>query len=148
MIFGSYEAAPRRENTFATMLQNPKHFCNVVSLQVNIPLVQLEKALSSRELCAFPRNGFSTHAVARNAGDRGTESFELRISAGAFQCPGNCVLRNPLPLGALKNQFADVSDFARFRSASISLRMIACEVIMPIQPQLNLDYRANTVAWS
>jgi hypothetical protein len=92
---------------------------------VNIPLVQLEKAVSSCELCAFPRNGFSSHAVARNAGDHGTEVFDLRISAGAFQCPGDCVLlATHFPLARL-NQSVDVSDFACFRSASIPLRILA-----------------------
>jgi len=57
------------------MLQNPKRFCNIVSLQVNIPLVELEKAVSSCELCAFPHNSLSSQAVSRNAGDHGTGSF-------------------------------------------------------------------------
>jgi hypothetical protein len=38
-------------------------------------LVQLEKAVSSCELCAFPQNGLSSQAVSRNAGDHGIGSF-------------------------------------------------------------------------
>src|SRR6185295_10716938 len=84
------------------MLQNPKRFCNVVSLQVNIPLVQLEKAVSSCKLCAFPQNGLRAKRFRAMPEIMAPEVFDLRISAGAFQCPGNCVLRNPLPVGALK----------------------------------------------
>ena len=84
------------------MLQNPRRFCNVVSQQVNIPLVQLEKAVSSCELCAFPGMAFRAMRFRAMLEIMAPEVFDLRISAGAFQCPGDCVLRNPLPVGALK----------------------------------------------
>jgi len=107
------------------MLQNPKRFCNIVSLQVNIPLVELEKAVSSCELCAFPPEwpfepcGF---AQCRRLWHRKFLTFASRQAR--FNVPEIDVLPTHFPLARL-NQSVDVSDFACFRSASIPLRILA-----------------------
>jgi hypothetical protein len=52
-----------------------------------------------------------SHAVSRNSEITESEVFDLHISAGAFQCPGDRVLVDPLSIVARENKSVDVPDF-------------------------------------
>jgi len=93
------------------MLQNPKRFCNVVSLQMNVALMHLERTMTGRQRRAFSRYSLPGPCrLCTMPKIMKPKVFDFCISAGAFQCSADRVFVDPLSILARENKSVDVPD--------------------------------------